>query len=545
MSSRSLSPRVRRPRVTAMSSSSSISPASSTAALIPRLVSNARSPLAARNSRSLSPPSRESAGSYTLWRPILRGSDQIVLYNPSSHAIDIVPASLSPMSSSFTLPHRSTNGPNACPYCHRPMDDLPHSFSPGANAAYGVPSIEMSPNYFQLLQDVNGGAIDDHGLPTHVRPSFARFEEADDSNAPSRRWSRVSIDSDSGSDNPSGSGGMPESLRSLSGGSFVDGSSATPLGRSTTQLTQPSVAQPVQRESSEEPDDGRGDRTSRPSNGYYATFFREETRLGMGANGSVFLCQHVLNGIPLGHFAVKKIAVGESTSYLMEILREVRLHEKLHHRNIITYHHAWLESARFSSFGLAVPTLHVLMQWAELGSLDDLILQRLGAKSPPDRAPESSEAPSGEYQTREARIRAFRARGGGAPASDDRREARRRAREMKAVHLLSAEEIRSLFGDVVAGLAFLHESSFLHLDLKPGNVLLTLDEGELMCAFVCVDLDAALMQYISTLIGRMFPRMHLIWPTQWTDDPRAQITPPHSLPPRFSPVPISIAPRVI
>jgi hypothetical protein len=94
------------------------------------------------------------------------------------------------------------------------------------------------------------------------------------------------------------------------------------------------------------------------------------------------------------------------------------------------------------------------MQWAELGSLDDLILQRLGAKSP-DRATGPSEAPSGEYQTREARIRAFRAGGGGAQAGDARKEARRRAREMKAVHLLSAEEIRSLFGDVVAGLAFL------------------------------------------------------------------------------------------
>lgn len=31
----------------------------------------------------------------------------------------------------------------------------------------------------------------------------------------------------------------------------------------------------------------------------------------------------MLNGIPLGHFAVKKIAVGDSPSYLMEILREV------------------------------------------------------------------------------------------------------------------------------------------------------------------------------------------------------------------------------
>jgi serine/threonine protein kinase len=47
--------------------------------------------------------------------------------------------------------------------------------------------------------------------------------------------------------------------------------------------------------------------------------------------------QHVLDGNPLGHFAVKKIAVGESHSYLLKILREVRLLERLHHPNIVTY----------------------------------------------------------------------------------------------------------------------------------------------------------------------------------------------------------------
>ena len=88
--------------------------------------------------------------------------------------------------------------------------------------------------------------------------------------------------------------------------------------------------------------------------GYFKTFFQEEFKLGMGANGSVFLCQvgrlitsnylvltcsvqHVLDGNPLGHFAVKKIAVGESHSYLLKILREVRLLERLHHPNIVTY----------------------------------------------------------------------------------------------------------------------------------------------------------------------------------------------------------------
>ncbi|QRW03530.1 kinase domain protein [Ceratobasidium sp. AG-Ba] len=378
------------------------------------------------------------------------------------------------------------------------MDDIPRAFSPGATSTFRLPQIEMSPDYFRLLQDVNGGAIDEHAFLT--RPSFARFEEADDSTGPSRRWSAVSIDSDSGSDHGGhgGSGGATESLRSLSGNSFVNNPSATPLGRSTTHLAQPTAAYAEQavRDSSEEPEERPAGENSgsRSSNGYYSTFFHEETRLGMGANGTVFLCQHVLNGIPLGHFAVKKIAVGESTSYLMEILREVRLHEKLHHRNIITYHHAWIESARFSSFGLAVPTLHVLMQWAELGSLDDLILQRLGAKSPPDRAStEPSEPPSGEYQTREDRIRAFRARAGRGQAvggAEVRKEARRRAREMKAVHLLSAEEIRSLFGDVVAGLAFPRE---LVPASRPQawNVLLTLDEGDIIPRAMLSDFGTA------------------------------------------------------
>jgi len=60
-----------------------------------------------------------------------------------------------------------------------------------------------------------------------------------------------------------------------------------------------------------------------------------------------------------GHFAVKKIAVGDSSAYLLKILREVRLLETLRHPNIITYHHAWLESAQFSSFGPKVPTLQL------------------------------------------------------------------------------------------------------------------------------------------------------------------------------------------
>ncbi|GJE86683.1 serine/threonine protein kinase-like protein [Phanerochaete sordida] len=212
--------------------------------------------------------------------------------------------------------------------------------------------------------------------------------------------------------------------------------------------------------------------------GYFKTFFQEECRLGMGANGSVFLCQHMLDGNSLGHFAVKKIAVGQSHSYLLNILREVRLLEKLHHPNIIQYHHAWLESCQFSPFGPKVPTLHMLMQWAEGGSLDDFIDVRLGRASPGRIAhlhpvstpvPGASDGPAPSNPlSRSARIRAFRAM---QKATPEERE--RLRQEMN-------EEVKSLFMDVVEGLAFLHEKSILHLDLKPGNVLLTWDEGRLI-----------------------------------------------------------------
>ncbi|KAJ7637262.1 kinase-like domain-containing protein [Mycena polygramma] len=240
--------------------------------------------------------------------------------------------------------------------------------------------------------------------------------------------------------------------------------------------------------------------------GYFKAFFQEEFRLGMGANGSVYLCQHMLDGNPLGHFAVKKIAVGESHSYLLNILKEVRLLEQLHHPNIVTYHHAWLESCQFSSFGPKVPTLHVLMQWAEGGSLDDFIDVRLGRRSqhihihpearsdPQTPAPDSNvqphvdDSPEPDQISRAARIRAFREFQRASPEQRERiREemARNRARGAQpatwtAVHLLSAEEVISLFRDIVDGLGFLHDKSILHLDLKPGNVLLTWDEGKLI-----------------------------------------------------------------
>ncbi|KAI0674365.1 kinase-like protein [Trametes maxima] len=362
------------------------------------------------------------------WQPILHVSDQVVLYNPTSHALSIRTHA---RPSTRTLTH-----PGRCPYCHRALpaggdrgqheeDDL------DSDVEDIEPHSNRAPNYFHLLEVANESS----------RPA--------------------SLDGVSAADDEPSAG--PSAFRA-----------------------------------------------DNMAEGYFKAFFQEVCRLGMGANGSVYLCQHVLDGNSLGYFAVKKVAVGQSHSYLLNTLREVRLLEKLHHPNIITYHHAWLEPSQFSSFGPRIPTLHILMQWAEAGSLDDLIDTRLGRRAPnlphfrtsgpTSRGASSPSSPSPTPSTpeqgysRTARIRAFRALQRAPPEERERlrhemglngngtqtREGRRGPADWKAVHLFSAEEVYGLFTDVVSGLAFLHEKSILHLDLKPGNVLLTWDEGRLV-----------------------------------------------------------------
>ncbi|KDR72649.1 hypothetical protein GALMADRAFT_142947 [Galerina marginata CBS 339.88] len=491
------------------------------------------------------------------WQPILHASNQVVLYNPRSHALSITSVSApETLASGVVVARRirreeesiastSMTG-DTCPYCKQ---DLPIGFGryPGASSSTG-----------EGLRE-HGEADDSDGT--------WRYHDTSDDDEESGEIEAVSTDpayhsraSDyfrllaivnetssaaSGSRRPSIS---PTRYRSVVDGSRDEDDTrwSNRRSRSRSRRSRTRTRTP----------DNRSTKGAFPADkmaeGYFKTFFQEEYKLGMGANGSVFLCQHLLDGNPLGHFAVKKIAVGESHSYLLKILREVRLLERLHHPNIITYHHAWLETAQFSSFGPKVPTLHVLMQWAEGGSLDDFIDVRLGRKPahihmhphlsstssafqasvPPSPASSTNELPSDndpgagfshahhtqfhdaesaqqqhsnskpeDPQSRAARIKAFRAYQRAPPEEKEqmRREMERdfgggsptthgalnglggpERGEWTPVHLLSAEEVKSLFQDVVAGLGFLHDRSILHLDLKPGNVLLTWDEGQLI-----------------------------------------------------------------
>lgn len=121
---------------------------------------------------------------------------------------------------------------------------------------------------------------------------------------------------------------------------------------------------------------------------------------------------------------------------------------------------------QISPFTPVVPTLHVLMMAANGGSLADWIAARAG---------ETDEA-SMQSTPRVERLKdEFRQR---RAAMQCKGSESTRART--GVHLLREEEIVQLLQDITHGLAFLHEKGILHLDIKPGNVLLHWDDDALL-----------------------------------------------------------------
>jgi serine/threonine protein kinase len=58
----------------------------------------------------------------------------------------------------------------------------------------------------------------------------------------------------------------------------------------------------------------------------------------------------------------------------MKVLREVKALESLKkHPNIVNYQHSWLENDKTADFGPTIPCLFILMEYANGGSLAELI----------------------------------------------------------------------------------------------------------------------------------------------------------------------------
>lgn len=166
----------------------------------------------------------------TSWQPILHASNQVVLYNPTSHALTIHHSS---QSQSTTV---KQSNPPLCPYCSQTLppglaerEGAVHSHEQDSpftnlNRFEDVAAPRVS-NYFQLLQVANESISRPPSPPLPPTPSVPPSETS------TRPSSPAGIDSN-----------------------YV--------------FTPESMAE-----------------------GYFKAFFQEEARLGMGANGSVFLCQ--------------------------------------------------------------------------------------------------------------------------------------------------------------------------------------------------------------------------------------------------------------
>ena len=260
----------------------------------------------------------------------------------------------------------------------------------------------------------------------------------------------------------------PQYFRMLQAGHQGQGDSrsARPSHSPVRRLTQPAlpsgdVTIGVQDDaefvsSASAPQEGARIRRDAFSPNYFTTFFVEERELGRGGKGVVLLVRHEIDGCPLGHFACKRVPVGDDHTWLEKVLVEVKLLAALSHPNLVSYRHVWLEDVQIHRFGPSVACAFILQQYCNSGDL----LRYVVGDQPKQTTKEQLKA-----QLRR------RSKGHGERPPEVASSQRR----------LSLEEIYSLFKDITSGLAYLHSANYIHRDLKPSNCLLHRENGKLLC----------------------------------------------------------------
>lgn len=171
-----------------------------------------------------------------------------------------------------------------------------------------------------------------------------------------------------------------------------------------------------------------------------------EKELGRGGRGVVLLVKHVLDGVTLGHFACKRVPIGDDHAWLEKVLVEVQLLQALMHQNLVSYRHVWLEDFQLNNFGPSVPCAFILQQYCNGGDVHNYVCGSAQAST----------------TTQELKERIRRRSKGESEIPKKQNEARK----------LSFDEIYAFFRDITAGLRYLHASGFIHRDLKPSNCLL-------------------------------------------------------------------------
>ncbi|KAI1324788.1 kinase-like protein [Xylariaceae sp. FL0255] len=290
---------------------------------------------------------------------------------------------------------------NECPTCHRPLR------SPSPERHYDSPAQHdwVDPHYFRMLRD--GSSSDDQHSTSHEPPS-----------SPIRRLTQPTLPS------------PYVTVEAVDDAEFV------------TSAPAPQEGARIQRDSF--------------SPNYFNRFFVEERELGRGGKGVVLLVRHEIDGCALGHFACKRVPVGDDHSWLEKVLVEVEYLATLSHPNLVSYRHVWLEDVQIHRFGPSVACAFILQQYCNGGDL----LRYIVGDQPKQATKEQLKA----NLRRRSKGQAERPSG----LSPSQRQ-------------LTLEEIYSLFKDITSGLAYLHGANYIHRDLKPSNCLLLHEHGKITC----------------------------------------------------------------
>ncbi|KAF2760335.1 kinase-like protein [Pseudovirgaria hyperparasitica] len=284
-----------------------------------------------------------------------------------------------------------------CPYCHRPLREEPDPevYHDNEHEADTTPAPGfVNPEYFRMLQSSAPGST------TSTRPP-----------SPVKRIRQPVVESDDYTRTPP--------------------AEAEFIGSAPAPQTTP-ASQNISTEAF--------------SQGYFKTFFVEEKELGRGGKGVVLLVRHVLDGVSLGHFACKRVPVGDDHEWLRKVLIEVQVLQNLSHQNLVSYRHIWLEDWQLSSFGPRVPCAFILQQYCNAGDLYKYIAGPTKTTLSPQ----------------ELKDRRRRHSKGQLEFPLDSTVPKR----------LTFDEIVSFTRDITAGLHHLHTNRYIHRDLKPSNCLL-------------------------------------------------------------------------
>ncbi|GAB1737723.1 hypothetical protein NU219Hw_g2135t1 [Hortaea werneckii] len=185
------------------------------------------------------------------------------------------------------------------------------------------------------------------------------------------------------------------------------------------------------------------------SPGFFQQFFVEQGILGRGGYGVVMLVEHILDRVSLGQFACKRVPVGNNHQWLEKVLIEVKLLQKIPHRNLVQYHWVWLEDHQPTTFGPKIPCLFILQEYCNGGDLHNYVL-----------------GPQDEISATQALKDQLRRKSKGSPEPPQ---------GLNAATRLTFDEIFSFFKDITSGLHHLHTKGYIHRDLKPSNCLLQRD----------------------------------------------------------------------